>query len=285
MSPNCASSPTSESPWYNIQSRSSSPRPAPTTPLEDADPLLDCTPSPEFHISDSHVGKRHARFYLPDGNVIFRVENTLYCVHRYFFQKYSEGFAAKYKLCEETEATFIHLEDVQAKDFDQMLSIFYPSTWSTIHPDTKTVDEWTSVLRLATTWNFTSLRKLAVDRLSKITSPIEKILLSYRFDIPQWLPLAYASLCERSKPLSIEEGRQLFELGGIGGDIIILLNQARHELTRNPGNTVATPPPTFSRSTTVASKPVVNANEVVKKVFGFDEGEPKLVPAQVPAAT
>jgi hypothetical protein len=128
-------------------------------------------------------------------------------------------------------------------------------------------------------WTFPSLRKLAVDRLFEITTPIEKVLLSYRFDIPHWLPLAYVSLCERNEPLSIEEGRRLFELGGIGGDIIILLNQARHEL--NP-TTPQRAPPNFSfgsRSTTVTWVTGTRVNEVVKKVFGLDQGEPKPVPA------
>jgi hypothetical protein len=163
MSPICAPSPVSS--WGIVQSRSSSPRRGPS-PLENPDPSLDrsCTPSPELHSSDvspcgdntiiillipskSKIGQSHARFYLPDGNVIFRVrdyeflrrytltvhcpqvENTLYCVHRYFFQKYSEEFAVKYKLGEETEpgqAAFIQLEDVRVDDFDQMLAIFYP---------------------------------------------------------------------------------------------------------------------------------------------------------------
>jgi hypothetical protein len=104
-----------------------------------------------------------------------------------------------------------------------------------------------------------------VDRLFEITSPIEKILLSYRFDIPQWLPLAYASLCERNEPLSIEEGRRLFELGGIGGDIIVLLNQARHELN-------STSPQLSSFGSFSKSASVTRVSGVVKKVFGLDQG-------------
>jgi hypothetical protein len=94
-----------------------------------------------------------------------------------------------------------------------------------------------------------------VDQLCEITSPIDKILLSHKFDIPHWLPLAYVSLCKRVEPLSLEEGRRLFELGEPGGDIIILLNQARHELC--------------SRSRTVGTY-----EGVVKRVFKLDQGEP-----------
>ena len=93
-----------------------------------------------------------------------------------------------------------------------------------------------------------------MDQLCDITSPIDKILLSHKFDIPHWLPLAYVSLCKRIEPLSVEEGRRLFELGEPGGDIIILLNQVRHELG--------------SRSRTAGTP-----EAVVKRVFKLDQGE------------
>ena len=97
------------------------------------------------------LGKRHARFFLSDGNVVFRVrdiepiifaetrisltihcpqvENTLYCVHRFFFQQYSDEFGVQYKFGEDSDdgqVAFIYLEGVQTCDFDQLLSIFYP---------------------------------------------------------------------------------------------------------------------------------------------------------------
>ena len=94
-----------------------------------------------------------------------------------------------------------------------------------------------------------------MDRLCEITSPIDKILLSHKFDIPHWLPLAYVSLSKRIEPLSVEEGRRLYELGAPGGDIIILLNQARHELA--------------PRSRTAVGTPEV----VVRRVFKLDQEE------------
>ena len=105
---------------------------------------------------------------------------------------------------------------------------FVGSTWSSAFPETKTVEQWTSILRLATKWTFTSLRELAVQHLFDITSPVEKIVLGKTFDLPEWLPQAYADLCKREKPLTIDEGRNLFQLGAIGCDIVIQLNQASH---------------------------------------------------------
>ncbi|KZP20419.1 hypothetical protein FIBSPDRAFT_954583, partial [Athelia psychrophila] len=39
-------------------------------------------------------GARHSQYYFEDGNIIFRVEDTLYNVHRYFFARDSAHFRA-----------------------------------------------------------------------------------------------------------------------------------------------------------------------------------------------
>jgi len=129
----------------------------------------------------------------------------------------------------------IHLENVETQDFEQLLSIFYPSTYLLDFPETKTVSEWTSILRLATKWAFTSLRELAIQRLFGITSPVEKIVLAHTFTIPDWLPNAYADLCKREAPITIDEGRDLFKLGEISCDVVINLNQASYEWRTRAG--------------------------------------------------
>jgi hypothetical protein len=57
-----------------------------------------------------------------------QVEDTQYRIPRYHFDKYSEDFAIKYELPARTSDTtpYIHLDDVKTRDFDQLLSIFYP---------------------------------------------------------------------------------------------------------------------------------------------------------------
>jgi len=86
------------------------------------------------------------------------------------------------------------------------LKSFIPSTSASPYPDTKTVEEWTSILRLATKWNFLSLRELAVERLFGITSPIDRVVLSHTFGLPKWLPLAYAQLSSEHRQMSGSAG-------------------------------------------------------------------------------
>jgi hypothetical protein len=79
------------------------------------------------------------------------------------------------------------------------------------------------------------MRELAIQRLFCITCPVEKIVLAHTFSIPDWLPKAYAELCKREAPLTVDEGRDLFDLGWIGCDIVIHLNQASYEWRKRVG--------------------------------------------------
>ena len=53
-------------------------------------------------------------------------------------------------------------------------------------PTPRTADEWTSVLSLATRWDFSSVRALAIAHLraDASLSPVDRILLASAYDIP-----------------------------------------------------------------------------------------------------
>ena len=74
-----------------------------------------------------------------------------------------------------------------------------------------TVDEWTSVLHLATRWEFDSIRKLAIQKLEGFTiSPVDKIVLSRQFNISSpWTLAAYTNVCQRPDTLTVSEARTL----------------------------------------------------------------------------
>ncbi|KAJ7721484.1 hypothetical protein B0H16DRAFT_1335241, partial [Mycena metata] len=156
------------------------------------------------------------------------VENTLYRVHRYFFERDSAVFASMFTLPSaaglrpegEVVENPIVLEGVNAVDFDRFLSILYPSNFTA--RDIASPEEWTSVLSLATRWDFTSLRDLAMQHLFATTSAVERIALGRRYDILEWLVPAYTEVCERKDPLTIAEGRLL------GVDDAICIGQVRH---------------------------------------------------------
>ncbi|TRM68877.1 hypothetical protein BD626DRAFT_562703 [Schizophyllum amplum] len=150
---------------------------------------------------------RHDRFYLKDGNLTFEVgDGTLYNVHRYFFENYAPKFATDHLSDAETEV--VRLPDVANVDFQRFLSMIYPTELGKC--DIQTVDEWTSVLRLATKWSVSSLRELAIQEIAPKASAIDKVVIAREFDLGKaWLLPAFTAICSAPKWLEYEEAERL----------------------------------------------------------------------------
>jgi hypothetical protein len=165
-------------------------------------------------------GTRHSQYYFKDGNVVFLIEEVLYNVHRYFFQRDSAHFRSILKSVQGTdEKSPIVLPDVSSSDFDEFLAILYPTDFR--HPTAKTTPQWTSILHLAAKWGFESIQLLAIDKLTATAIPVDKIVLGRRYGIADWLPGAYEAVCTRADPLTVDEGKKL------GVENIIKISAAR----------------------------------------------------------
>ncbi|KAI0060588.1 hypothetical protein BV25DRAFT_1807048, partial [Artomyces pyxidatus] len=152
---------------------------------------------------DVKTPEKHERFYFEDRSVSFVVDDgILYRLHRSFFEgsKLLAGTSANSTLP-------IELKGVKSTEFDAFLSIIYPSNYKTC--ELSTVEEWKAVLRLASEWGFESIRELAIDRLEPIASAVDKIIVARSYDLTEWLVPAYAELCHRPSPLSLEEHLRL----------------------------------------------------------------------------
>ncbi|TRM68919.1 hypothetical protein BD626DRAFT_2927 [Schizophyllum amplum] len=172
-------------------------------------------PSPDGDLSNhssntsqtsGHVCKS-ARFYLPDGNLELQLDDgTTYRVHRHFFDAHSPTFAAAY--LDDTHATTIHLPDVSSVDLDRFLSLIYPSALG--ERDIEAVDEWTSVLRLATKWSIPSLRALAIREIEPKATAIDKVVIAREFDLgSSWLAPAISAICASPRWLEYSEAERL----------------------------------------------------------------------------
>jgi hypothetical protein len=73
----------------------------------------------------------------------------------------------------------------------------------------ETSQEWMSALRVAHYLRFESVRKLAIQELYAVASPVDKIVCARDFGINHWLKEAYTDICRRSSPLCEEEGIRL----------------------------------------------------------------------------
>ena len=69
-------------------------------------------------------------------------------------------------------------------------------------------EEWRSVLRLSTQWDFASIRRLALNKIQPPT-PHDQLLLARTYSVNHWVTPALSALCERSAPLSLDEARQM----------------------------------------------------------------------------
>ncbi|KAK7692001.1 hypothetical protein QCA50_005406 [Cerrena zonata] len=90
----------------------------------------------------------------------------------------------------------------------------------------QTLEEWTSTLDLATRWEFTSVRALAIRSIQTLTvPPADCIALCHKYDIADsWTTAAYVALCERIDPLTITEANKL------GMEAVVHVVQIRERL-------------------------------------------------------
>lgn len=94
-----------------------------------------------------------------------------------------------------------------------------------MHDDFKlSLDNWVAILSISSRYDMDRIRQRAIRQIDShrpVIDPVEKIALAQKHDIPSWLPLAYASLCQRVNPL--EE----FEAEKLGLKVTVKLARAR----------------------------------------------------------
>lgn len=180
-----------------------------------------------------------------------QVEDTLFRVHRYFFIRESAFFRSKLPHPpppgEFTKGSSdVHplvLEDTLEVDFERFLWVFYnpyvhsfyASLFSIVTISRKyslyhaSVEEWTSVMKLAHQWNFVAVKELALRELEQLEiPPLRKIVIYQSYGIDRrLLQAAYTTFTTRDKPVTIEEGQEL------GLETVVQLARAR-ELVRAP---------------------------------------------------
>ncbi|KAH9975548.1 hypothetical protein BGW80DRAFT_1169407, partial [Lactifluus volemus] len=177
---------------------------------------------------------RHGEYYIPGGDIVFRVENYLFRVHRYFFTRDSPFFQEKlphppppgeFNKGTSDNNPFV-LENTFGVDFERFLWVFYNPKYSIYEAS---VDDWTSILKLSHQWDFIEVKKLALRELEQLEIPaLQKIITYHTYDVDRNLLLeAYGTLTVRDQPITIEEGRQL------GLETALQLARAR-EIARAP---------------------------------------------------
>ncbi|TFK62963.1 hypothetical protein BDN72DRAFT_341457 [Pluteus cervinus] len=101
----------------------------------------------------------------------------------------------------------IGLVEFRAIDFERFLSVLLPRDVGQY--DVSFLEEWTSVLHISHKLQCPSVRKLAINQMTPLTSAVDKVVLGHKYDISEWVSEGYIALCQREAPISAEEGHRL----------------------------------------------------------------------------
>ncbi|KAF8586644.1 hypothetical protein K439DRAFT_1340407 [Ramaria rubella] len=165
---------------------------------------------------DVSLAVRHSSYYFRDG-VIFLVEGFLFKIPRYQLERNSPFFEGMFSLPNGpedsdglTDEKPIHIPQVLSIDFERLLALLYPLTLDyATYTDTWKRDEWLSILNLASMWEITRARELAIEELEKCLSPFEKIIFGRKYDHVFWVQKGFTHLCLREEYLTSAEANQM----------------------------------------------------------------------------
>jgi hypothetical protein len=150
---------------------------------------------------------------MHDGTVFLMAEKEIFRVDRTVLQRDSDRFRRLFAATADVEndgssnERAILLENTKALDFKRFVNLLYPLGLAA--PAYSTVEEWTSILRVAHYWGFQSIRSLATLFLFPLASSVDKVALSYEFDESAWLLDAYVDLCTQSEVISTSDAERL----------------------------------------------------------------------------
>ncbi|KAI9511475.1 hypothetical protein F5148DRAFT_325776 [Russula earlei] len=165
--------------------------------------------------STADTSLRHSKYYIDGADLVLRVANTLFRVHRFFLTRDSKHFEdklphsfgkpPKHSLDDDP---LVLDDDVLEVDFERLLWVFYNPKYSIYNGS---IDKWISILKLAHKWDFIEVKALAVRELQNLQiPPIQKVALYQTYSIDRnLLQPAFTALTTRDEPITIEEGREI----------------------------------------------------------------------------
>jgi len=156
----------------------------------------------------------HDTYYMDGRMVILSCDGKLFRVPYWHLEKYS---SALLRLAEPntdgtrgtSDETAIPIDDlVSVEEFVMFLDFFYRGILRGKIP----TEEWCKLLVISSKLDCIPVHTRAIDELTaKKTevSPVDRIEFGNKFNIPQWLPEAYADAFVRESHLTVEEGKKL----------------------------------------------------------------------------
>ncbi|KZV76537.1 hypothetical protein PENSPDRAFT_747712 [Peniophora sp. CONT] len=208
---------------------------------------MDTSISPSSPISSGlqswAVGEEeHPKYAFYDGSLMFQLEGLKYRIHGSLLTRH----------CAFTSTWATDLRDpaavgIKRADLEAFLSMIYLATYETFGLDLP-VEDWISILRLATRWKAEGMRILAINMLTTKAPALDRLILCRTYDVLSWLAPACAALALRPTALTMAEAEKL-----VKSDIVRIF-LAREALSK--GDIDATEPAVSSWLAQFASAPL-----------------------------
>ncbi|KAI4519867.1 hypothetical protein K525DRAFT_271336 [Schizophyllum commune Loenen D] len=180
----------------------------------------------------SHRPTRHGTYYIDEGDLVVRAEDTLYRFHSFHFQRATNYFDAKIQALSDVPANEggsddnpLVLDEVKSQDFEHLMWFFYESAykWSGVVDPALTAN-WESILLLAEKFDMKQIAKVACYALGRsgVLGDVRKISLCVNHGLGKdWIIEELKRVVARDACLTIDEGREL------GNDMTTLLAGSR----------------------------------------------------------
>ncbi|KAI6040631.1 hypothetical protein EDC04DRAFT_1459952 [Pisolithus marmoratus] len=166
----------------------------------------------------SNRWSRHVEFYVH--TVTFLVEDHLFRIPREPLETESTVFRDTFLLPQgdsetaegQSDTCPVTLPGISKKEFEGFVRALMHRQHGKNKGLSLSQAQWTSVLKLSTTWKFDELRNVAIQHLdppSRPLNPVDKFALASTYGIKKWLLPALLVLAQRPEPIKIEEGRRM----------------------------------------------------------------------------
>ncbi|KAL1675761.1 hypothetical protein EV122DRAFT_253688 [Schizophyllum commune] len=193
----------------------------------------------------SHRPMRHGTYYIDEGDLVVRAEDTLYRFHSFHLQRATNYFDAKIQASSDAPAIEggsdddpLVLDDVKSQDFEYLMWFFYESAykWSGV-ADHALMANWESILLLAGKFDMRQIAKVACYALGRagVLGDVRKISLCVKHGLGKdWITEELKRVVDRDAHLTEEEGQEL----GVKTTILLAASReaCRYKQTKAPSS-------------------------------------------------
>ncbi|KAF9445064.1 hypothetical protein P691DRAFT_806196 [Macrolepiota fuliginosa MF-IS2] len=187
----------------------------------------------------------HPEYHIKGGDLHFIVACTMFRVNSYFFDRESKFWRDRLAgpvspgdapMNKGTSSSTAIVLDESPEDFARLLWVWYNDDYGNY--STASLENWLTILRLATKWEFPKVKKLAIEYLEKFEmDTVQRIVLYQNNSVSEkYLYPLYEKLASREERLRLDESKAL------GLETLVLVHEARERLRAPPsGNRLLSP--------------------------------------------